>query len=73
MSYWVVVKMSMDVRTNNDLAVSPRGWDALEIKLKGRGLSSIEIQEARKSFFEGIELLSKMFLSSYDAEKKTLV
>ncbi|HOD12287.1 hypothetical protein BU251_02870 [Candidatus Velamenicoccus archaeovorus] len=65
--------MSKDVRTNNDQAVSLRGWDALEIKLKGRGLSSIEIQEARKSFFEGIELLSKMFLSSYDAEKKTLV
>jgi hypothetical protein len=73
MSYWVVVKMSRDVRTNNDQTVSSRGWDALEIKLKGRGLSSIEIQEARKSFFEGIELLSKMFLSSYDAEKKTLV
>jgi len=73
MSYWVAVKMSKDVRTNNDQAVSLRGWDALEIKLKGRGLSSIEIQEARKSFFEGIELLSKMFLSSYDAEKKTLV
>ena len=73
MSYWAVVKMSKDVSTNKDQAVTPRGWEALEIKLKGRGLSSIEIQEARKSFFEGIELLSKMFLSSYDAEKKTLV
>jgi hypothetical protein len=58
---------------NNESAVKPRGWDALEIKLKDRGLSSVEIQEARKSFFEGIETLSKMFLAMYSAEKKPLV
>jgi hypothetical protein len=57
----------------NEIRAEPRGWDALEIKLMGRGLSNVEIQEARKSFYEGIELLSKMFLSCYDAEKKTLV
>ena len=58
---------------NNESGIKPRGWDALEIKLKGRGLSSAEIQEARKSFFEGIETLSKMFLTMYSAEKKPLV
>ncbi len=53
--------------------VTPRGWDALEIKLKDRGLSCTEIQEARKSFYEGIEALSKMFLTIYSPEKKPLV
>jgi hypothetical protein len=72
MSYWVAVKMSKDVRTNNDQAVSLRGWDALEIKLKGRGLSSIEIQEARKSFFEGIELLSKCSCPRMTRRRKPL-
>ena len=59
--------------TISETVVTPRGWDALEIKLKDRGLSSVEIQEARKSFFEGIETLSKMFLAMYSAEKKPLV
>ncbi|MFA5117887.1 MAG: hypothetical protein WC695_03435 [Candidatus Omnitrophota bacterium] len=65
--------MIREASTINVKAVTPRGWDALEIKLKGRGLSSVEIQEARKSFFEGIETLSKMFLAMYSAEKKPLV
>jgi hypothetical protein len=64
-------RMSAKTRSNIDQTL--RGWDALEIKLRGRGLSNVEIQEARKSFYEGIELLSRMFLSSYDAENKTLV
>jgi hypothetical protein len=51
--------------------VAPRGWDALEIRLKSRSLSCSEIQEARKSFFDGIETLSKMFLAIYAAEKKS--
>jgi len=55
---------------NNNAQVKPRGWEALELKLKGRGLSIAEVQEARKSFYEGIEVLSKMFLSTYDMEKK---
>ena len=55
---------------NNNAQVKPRGWDALELKLKSRGLSIAEVQEARKSFYEGIEVLSKMFLSTYDMEKK---
>ena len=57
----------------DERVAAPRGWDALEIKLKDRGLSIAEIQEARKSFFEGIETLSKMFLTMYSAEKKPLV
>ncbi len=50
-----------------------RGWEALEIKLKSRGLSCAEIQEAHKSFDEGIELLSRMFLNCYEIEKKPIV
>ena len=65
--------MIREASTINERVVAPRGWDALDIKLRGRGLSNVEIQEARKSFYEGIELLSKMFLSCYDAEKKILV
>ena len=62
--------MNEETSTNNNAGVTPRGWDALEIKLKGRGMSIAEVQEARKSFYEGIEVLSKMFLSTYDTEKK---
>lgn len=62
--------MVKEAVTNNNAEVKPRGWDALEIKLKGRGLSIAEVQEARKSFYEGIEVLSKMFLSTYDMEVK---
>lgn len=50
-----------------------RGWDALEVKLKEKGLSAIEVEEARKSFYGGIEVLSKMFLTCYLAEQKPLV
>lgn len=64
--------MIKETDTNDNAEVNPRGWDALEIKLKGRGLSVVEVQEARKSFYEGIEVLSKMFLVCYDAEKKGL-
>ncbi|MBN1871358.1 MAG: hypothetical protein JW800_02180 [Candidatus Omnitrophica bacterium] len=45
-----------------DGKVSLRGWEALEVMLKERGLFVAEIQEARKSFYEGIEVLSKMFM-----------
>jgi len=65
--------MREEASTNNNPQATPRGWDALEIKLKGRGLSVAEVQEARKLFYDGIEVLSKMFLVCYDAEKKSLV
>lgn len=58
---------------HNESGMMPRGWDALEIKLKAKGLSVSEIEEARKSFFDGIETLTKMFMLCYDTEKKTLV
>jgi len=57
----------------NEVRAEPRGWDALEAKLKARGLSALEIADARKSFESGIELLSKMFFLSYGEEKKPLV
>jgi hypothetical protein len=62
--------MEKDATTTGITKIKPRGWDAIEIKLKERGLSCGEIEEARKSFYEGIEVLSKMFLVSYEAEKK---
>ena len=65
--------MIKEASTIDGKVVTPRGWDALEIKLKDRGLSSVEIREARKSFNEGIELMSRMFLNCYDLEKKPLV
>lgn len=65
--------MIKESSTIDERGVAPRGWDALEIRLKDRGLSCSEIQEARKSFDEGIELLSRMFLNCYDLEKKPLV
>ena len=49
--------------TSNLEHKTPRGWDALEIKLKANGLSVVEIAQARKSFYDGIEILSKMFLA----------
>lgn len=73
MSYLAAGKMDKDVNTNKDQAATLRGWEALEIKLKSRGLSCVEIQEARKLFFEGIETLAKMFMTIYSAEKKPLV
>ncbi|MBL7130684.1 MAG: hypothetical protein ISS45_04705 [Candidatus Omnitrophica bacterium] len=62
--------MDEGTNRNSNAQVKPRGWDALEVKLKGRGMSIAEVQEARKSFYEGIEVLFKMFLVCYDAEKK---
>jgi hypothetical protein len=56
---------------NHKSGIKPRGWDALEIKLKAKGLSASEIEEARKSFFEGMETLTKMFMLCYDPEKNT--
>jgi len=55
---------------NNVITEMPRGWEALEIMLKSRGLSSTEIEGARKSFHDGIEVLSKMFLVCYDTERQ---
>jgi len=47
-----------------------RGWDALEEKLRKRGLSNVEIEEARVSFYKGIQLLAELFLKDYKVEKR---
>jgi len=47
-----------------------RGWDALEAKLKARGLSSGEIEEARRSFQAGIDALARMFVLSFPTERE---
>jgi len=60
----------MEKQKNRTITENPRGWEALEEKLKSRGMSIAGIQEARKSFYEGIEVLSKMFLVCYDTEKQ---
>ncbi len=65
--------MEKEASILNEVRAEPRGWDALEAKLKARGLSALEIADARKSFESGIELLSKMFFLSYGEEKKNLV
>ena len=39
----------------------PRGWEALRAKLKERGLTGIELEEAQSSFYKGLGLLSGMF------------
>ena len=47
-----------------------RGWEALEEKLKARGLSAVEIEQARRSFHAGMEALAGMFKMSFPAEKE---
>lgn len=50
--------------------VKPRGWEALRIMLEQQGLSSVEIEEARDSFYEGMQVLSRLFLSQYQVERR---
>lgn len=50
--------------------VKPRGWEALKIMLEKQGLSSMEIEEARDSFYEGMEVLSWLFLSQYQIKRR---
>ena len=47
-----------------------RGWEALEEKLKARGLSAGEIDQARRSFHAGMEALAGMFKMSFPAGKE---
>jgi len=49
--------------------LKPRGWEALKIMLQERGIEGVELEEAQDSFYRGIDLLSKMFLSCYLPEK----
>ena len=59
--------MHTESRSNIDKTL--RGWEALEEKLKAKGLSAGEISQARKSFSDGIETLTKMFLLTNSVEK----
>jgi len=52
-----------------DNKVNPRGWEALKIMLQERGLTKVELEEAQDSFYRGIEVLAKLFLSCYLPEK----
>lgn len=72
MSLPVYIKVMMEKQKNRIITENPRGWEALEEKLKSRGMSIAEIQEARKSFYDGIEVLSKMFMVCYDTEVKNV-
>lgn len=54
---------------NKDNRGNKRGWEALEIMLQGRGITGSELEEARDSFYKGIELLSRLFLSQFILEK----
>ena len=56
-------------KTKHDLSCQ-RGWDALAKMLQERGLTGPELEEARDSFYKGIDLLSRMFLSQFTLEKK---
>lgn len=47
-----------------------RGWDALAKILQERGVKGPELEEARDSFYKGIDLLSRMFLSQITLEKR---
>lgn len=49
--------------------LKPRGWEALKIMLRERGLTDVEIEEAQDSFSRGIEILSRLFLTCHLPEK----
>jgi hypothetical protein len=49
--------------------IKPRGWEALKIMLRERGLTNVELEEAQDSFYRGIEILSRLFLTCYLPEK----
>ena len=49
--------------------LKPRGWEALKIMLRERGLTDVELEEAHGSFCRGIEILSRLFLTCYLPEK----
>ncbi len=63
--------MAKNINKNKkDKKRNDQGWEALEKMLQERGLTSPELEEARKSFYDGIEVLSKMFmLCEHDVHK----
>jgi len=61
--------MDKEIDTIQETTKNTRGWEALEVKLKAKGLSAGEIAHARKTFDDGIETLTKLFLATYSVEK----
>lgn len=59
----------MSTETNYNIVKKSHGWEALEEKLKAKGLSAGEVAQARKSFYDGIETLAKMFLATHSAKQ----
>jgi hypothetical protein len=62
--------MSIGTDKTHEVEKTLRGWEALEEKLKARGLSPVEIEQANRSFHAGIDALTRMFLISFPTEKE---
>lgn len=62
--------MNANMKNTKHDVYCQRGWDALAQILQDRGLTGSELEEARDSFYKGIALLSKMFLSHVILEKR---
>ena len=62
--------MDKEVRRKKAGVSNKRGWEILEIKLRERGLTEAEIEEAHDSFNRGIELLARLFLSQKQFAKR---
>jgi len=52
-----------------DKKTDERGWEALKKMLQERGVTSPELEEAQNCFYQGIEVLAKLFLSCYLPEE----
>ena len=48
-----------------------RGWDSIERDMRMAGYSETEIEMARKSFYQGIMLLIRIFRISPRADKSS--
>ena len=62
--------MDKEANTIQETAQKLRGWEALEVKLMAKGLSAGEIAQARKTFYDGIETLTKMFLLTHSLDSR---
>ena len=62
--------MDKEANTIQESAKKPRGWEALEVKLTAKGLSAGEIAQARKTLYDGIETLTKMFLLTHSLDSR---
>lgn len=49
---------------------SKRGWEVLKAMLYEHGLTEVEVEEAQNSFYKGVEILARMFLSEHTSKQK---